>query len=702
MARPPDGGDAGGKAATAEMVLAAVWMDRDSGWLEFNRRVLAEAEDARTPPLERVKFLAIFSSNLDEFFMKRVALIRERLTSDREQRIREIRERLVPMLQAQAACFDSLLPSLASHGVRLLAWKDLDEAQRSELSRYFDTQVSPALTPLFIKPGDPFPFFSNLSLSISFCLEQDENLDEAAYARVKVPADLPQWIPVTANVAAGEQVLVRLHEVIRENASKLYRGMRLTAPTLFRLTRDAEVELDDELDRDLRELVKEQIRQRRFEPAVRLEFAAGADPHIREMLRARFQLLPQDVYELPGEVDYTGLFRIAGLDRPELRDLPWTPRTPSRMADTTSLFEVIRAGDLLVHHPYESFDDTVEEFIKAAASDSRTIAIKMTVYRVGDDTPFVRSLMAAAQAGKQVACVIELKARFDEERNLHWAAELERVGAHVTVGNAALKTHAKVALVVRLENEGLRCYVHIGTGHYHVRTARLYTDVGLFTCDPVIAADVVQLFHYLTGRSATPDYQRLLVAPEAMRQRFLDLVADEIEHHRAGRPARIVAKMNQLEDPSMIMALCEASGAGVPIDLIVRGFCCLKPGIAGFSDTIRIRSIIGRFLEHSRIFHFAAGAAEPLEGEFYIGSGDWMSRNLSRRVEVATPVLDRTARERLWEILRISLDDVRQGWVMQSDGSYVRAAGDAAASPEAALGTHAWLMARARTLAGDA
>jgi polyphosphate kinase len=320
---------------------------------------------------------------------------------------------------------------------------------------------------------------------------------------------------------------------------------------------------------------------------------------------------------------------------------------------------------------------------------------------VGDDTPFVRSLMAAAQSGKQVACVIELKARFDEERNLHWAAELERVGAHVTVGNAALKTHAKVALVVRLENDGLRCYVHVGTGNYHVRTARLYTDVGLLTCDPAIAADVVHLFHYLTGRSATPEYQKLLVAPDTMRQRFLELIALEIEHHRAGRPARIVAKMNQLEDPTLITALCEASRAGVRIDLLVRGFCCLKPGVPGFSDTIRIRSIIGRFLEHSRIFHFASGAAEPLDGVFYIGSGDWMFRNLSRRVEVATPVDDRAARERLWEILRVSLDDVRQAWVMQCDGIYMRATGEAASSPEAALGTHAWLMARARTLSGD-
>jgi polyphosphate kinase len=356
------------------------------------------------------------------------------------------------------------------------------------------------------------------------------------------------------------------------------------------------------------------------------------------------------------------------------------------------IFAVIRANDLLVHHPYDSFDASVEYFIRAAADDPQTVAIKMTVYRIGDDTPFVRSLIQAAEAGKQVACVIELKARFDEERNLHWATELERAGAHVIFGVRGLKTHAKTALVVRKEPSGLRSYAHIGTGNYHTRTARLYTDVGLFTCDPALTRDVVNLFHYLTGHAQAPKCETLLVAPATMRSRFLELIKSEEENQRAGLPARIVAKMNQLEDPAIIEALCEAACAGVAIDLVVRGICCLRPGIAGCSEGIRVRSIIGRFLEHSRIFHFAAGRENPLDGEFYIGSADWMFRNLSRRVEVVTPVTAPGPKQRLWEILDICLRDRRQAWVLNSDGSYAQLRSDGSGEGPEALGTHLTLM----------
>jgi polyphosphate kinase len=425
---------------------------------------------------------------------------------------------------------------------------------------------------------------------------------------------------------------------------------------------------------------------------VRLEFAPGADARLRELLQERFALTADDVYDLPGELDYTSLFQIAGLNRPELREAPWTPVVPARLADDGSMFDAIAAGDLLVHHPYESFDDSVERFISTAAGDAQTVAIKMTVYRVGDDTPFVQSLIRAAEAGKQVACVIELKARFDEERNLHWAAELERAGAHVTVGDVSLKTHAKVALVVRQEASGLRSYAHIGTGNYHVRTARLYTDVGLLTCNPDLTADVVSLFHHLTGRSNPPELRKLLVAPTTMRQRFLDLIAREVEHQRVGRPARIIAKMNQLEDPAMIAALCEASRAGVSIDLIVRGFCCVRPGVPGFSETMRIRSVIGRFLEHSRIFYFAAGHEDPLDGDFFIGSADWMSRNLSARVEVVTPVAARSARERLWEILDVLQKDRRQAWQMDAEGHYTQSRPEGPGDGPESLGTHQALI----------
>ena len=563
--------------------LAPALVDRDLSWLDFNRRVLAEALDERTPLLERAKFLAIFGSNLDEFFMKRMAILRDD-ESPRGQRLcGEIRARLQPMLSQQAEQFQHVLvPRLSQHGIHLRRWDHLTDEQRLEANEYFRQHVSPALTPLVIQPTQPFPFFSNLSLSLAFVL-RDPRSGESVDARIKVPSDLPQWVPLRVGVESGHRVFVRLHEVIRENATALYAGMELSDPTLFRITRDAEVELDEDTDQGLRELVREQIRQRRYEPAVRLEVSAGGSGRIRQLLQQRFNLTDGDVFELDGELDYTSLFQIAGLDIAELRDKPWTPLTPARLEPDVDVFETIRDGDVLLHHPYESFDESVERFISDAAEDAQTVAIKITVYRVGDDTPFVRSLIKAAETGKQVACVIELKARFDEERNLHWAAELERAGAHVTVGQASLKTHAKVALVVRKEDGGLSSYAHIGTGNYHVRTARLYTDVGLLTCDPDLVADVVSLFHHLTGRSDTPEFKSLLVAPSCMRPRFLDLIASEIDHHRAGRHARIVAKMNQLEDPAMIAALCEASRAGVPIDLIVRGFCCLVPGVAGLT-----------------------------------------------------------------------------------------------------------------------
>jgi polyphosphate kinase len=462
--------------------------------------------------------------------------------------------------------------------------------------------------------------------------------------------------------------------------------MQLTGTTLFRLTRDAEVEMEDDSDEAPEEVVREQIRLRRYEPVVRLEFGPGADPAIREMLRQRFELSAVDIYDVPDELDYTSLFQIAALPIPALKDVPWTPQPVSAIRNSVDVFAAIRAADVLVHHPYESFEDSVEHFVAAAANDPATVVVKMTAYRIGDDTPFVKSLIKAAEGGKQVACVIEIKARFDEERNLHWAAELERAGAHVTFGVPGLKTHAKLALVVRKEAGGLRSYVHIGTGNYHVRTARLYADVGLFTCNPAITRDVVSLFHYLTGHSQAPDCFSLLVAPVTMRPRLLALIEREIANQRAGLPARIVAKMNQLEDPELIEALCAASSAGVPVDLIVRGFCCLRPGLAGSTENIRVRSIIGRFLEHSRIFHFAAGLESPLHGDFFIGSADWMYRNLSKRVEVVTPILAEEAKERLWKILDICLHDGRRAWVLDEAGKYTQLCSEGPGTHEILMG----------------
>ena len=518
-------------------------------------------------------------------------------------------------------------------------------------------------------------------------------------ARMKIPVGLKQWIPLVAGVQIGQRLLVPLHEVIRGNIEKLYGGMTITGMTLVRITRDAQVELEDDSASELRVLVEEQIRQRRYEPVVRLEFGPGADPVIREMLRVRFQLSSADVYEMDGEMDYTTLFEIAGMPVPELRDAPWTPLAPTSLGEG-SIFSAIQAGDVLLHHPFESFDATVERFISVAADDPDTVAIKMTAYRIGDDTPFVKSLIRAAEHGKQVACVMEIKARFDEERNLHWAAELERVGAHVTFGVSGLKTHAKTALVVRKESGGLRCYVHIGTGNYHVRTARLYADLGLLTCDAELTRDVVNLFHYLTGHAHAPACASLLVAPSTMRTRLLALIEREIANLKAGKPARIVAKMNQLEDPEMIQALCTASEAGVMIDLIIRGFCCLRPGIPGRTENIRVRSIIGRFLEHSRIFHFANGNENPAEGDFFIGSADWMYRNLSKRIEVVTPILAPAAKQKLWEVLDICLRDQRQAWKLDADGLYSQLHPEEDGNGPEATGTHQTLMQLARERMG--
>jgi polyphosphate kinase len=469
--------------------------------------------------------------------------------------------------------------------------------------------------------------------------------------------------------------------------------MEIRDIAFIRLTRDAEVALDDDFPADFRAQVKEEIRQRRYEPVVRLEFGGGADPALRETLRERFDLAESDLYDLPEGIDYTTLFELLGLPEPALRDREWTPLSPAFLSDEPgTLFAAMNAGDFLVHHPYDSFDATVEHFISSAANDPQTVAIKLTAYRIGDDTPFVKSLIRAAELGKQVACIMEIKARFDEERNLHWAAELERAGAHVTFGISSLKTHAKTALVVRKEASGLRSYVHIGTGNYQVKTARLYADVGLFTCDQRITNDVVNLFHYLTGHADQPNCTSLLVAPLTMRPRLLDLIHREMKNKLDGRPARIIAKMNQLEDPDMIEALCEASQAGVPIDLIVRGFCCLRPGVQGHTDNIRIRSVIGRFLEHSRIFYFANASQDPGGGEYFIGSADWMFRNLSKRIEVVTPVFASGPKQHLWEILDICLRDQKQAWVLNPDTKYVQLHPEEGATDPESVGAHQTLM----------
>jgi polyphosphate kinase len=504
--------------------------------------------------------------------------------------------------------------------------------------------------------------------------ERGENL----FARVKVPEVLPKWIQVgaaanPAGTAAGQLRYVSLHALIRQNLPDLFPDMAIVDVMPFRLTRNADIERDEEETDDLREMMEEELKQRRFARVVRLEHGPDPNPWILQFLMSELELTEDDVYELPAELDYDDLKVIADVNIPRLRYEPWTPVVPQRLADEdTDIFAIVRSGDVLVHHPYESFNASVERFINTAAADPKVLALKMTLYRTSEVSPFVAALVRAAEAGKQVACLIELKARFDEARNMVFAGALEKAGVHVLYGIVGLKTHTKTALVVREEPDCIRCYAHIGTGNYHAQTAKLYTDLGLLTCDPDVTRDVVELFHYLTGRSLKRNYRRLLVAPVNMRDRVLELIAREGEHAKAGRPAAIVAKMNALEDRKVCAALYQASQAGVSIDLIVRGFCTLRPGVKGLSETIRVRSIIGRFLEHSRIFYYRNGAADPVDGEFYIGSADWMSRNLSARVEAVTPIDKRPPRERLWGILQLMLNDRRQAWVMDADGQYTQ------------------------------
>ena len=682
---------------TAELGRRA-WIDRDLSWLAFNRRVLSEALDKRNPLLERVKFLAIFSSNLDEFFMKRMAIIRplsedtSLAAEERRDLLVRRREMITSMLVEQAACYsDVIRPQLAEHAIHLVAWADLTDAQRAEAATVFDTEISPVLTPLSLDDAHPFPYVSNLSTSWAFRLE-DPVSGESLLVRVKVPRELPQWLRVRAGVDSSARVFVGLDQVIAANAEKLFPGMVVGSASLFRVCRDAEVELEDDDGASKRAMVERELLQRRFEPVVRLEIQPNADRGMVSELKQRFALSSEDVYEMSALLDYTTLFEIAGLEVESLRDPPWTPLPPIGLeAVEGDIFSAIRTGDILLHQPYDSFYAGVERFIREAADDPLTVSIKMTVYRVGDDTPFVQSLIRAAEAGKQVACVIELNARFDEERNLHWSRELEKVGAHVMFGVTGLKTHSKAALVVRKEDSGVRCYAHVATGNYHTRTARLYEDVGLLTANPDITGDVVTLFHFLTGRSRTPSFPTLLVAPLQMRARFNELIEREIKNHEAGLPARIVCKMNQLEDGEICLLLSRASQAGVPIDLIVRGLCCLAPGVAGLTENIRVRSIVGRFLEHSRIFHFAAGSDDPIDGEFLIGSADWMRRNLSERIEAVVPIRDRRLRARLWEILEVCLADRRNAWEMQADGTYIQLLPEPG-NDAGAEGTHQTMM----------
>jgi polyphosphate kinase len=695
-----------------ELEVKDRYLNRDLSWLEFDFRVLREAMDDKNPLLERVRFMSIFTSNLDEFFMKRVGWLRRQARAHATTAVspdgrtpqlvlKAVRERVVEQLAMQADDFSRRLrPALRDAGVHLCPWEELTEPEQVIAKNYFEANVFPVLTPLAVDTGSPFPFISNLSVSLGIRLWHPE-MNEPVFARVKVPEVLPKWVRLSP---LGEMPIrmVALHDLIRVHLTELFPELTIEKVTAFRVTRNAEIARDEEEDADdLREVMQEELRQRRFAEVVRLETAANPDPWMLSYLKEELHVADEDCYEMSAELDYEDLKVVADLPVPTLKFEPWTPVTPKGLeGEEADIFALVRRGDFLVHHPYESFEATVGRFVEAATEDPKVLAIKMTLYRVGDSTGFIKSLITAAERGKQVVVLVELKARFDEERNLRLADALERAGAHVVYGVVGLKTHTKVTLVVREEPDGsggggIRSYAHIGSGNYNATTSRLYTDVGLFTTDADITRDVVELFHYLTGRSMKRTYRRLLVAPANMRDRVLELIEREADHARAGRPARIIAKMNQLEDRKVCNALYVASQAGVQIDLIVRGFCTLRPGVPGLSENIRVTSVIGRFLEHSRIFYYRNGQHDEVDGDFFIGSADWMYRNLQARVEAVVPVLSRALKPRLMQILNIALADRRSSWDMNPDGRYAQRT---PAPGEERTGTQQVLMQLARQM----
>ncbi|MEP6572559.1 MAG: polyphosphate kinase 1 [Gemmatimonadota bacterium] len=682
----------------------SLYNNRELSWLEFNRRVLHEALDPRTPLLERLKFLGIFSSNLDEFFQIRVAGLKEQIAagySERtpdgmtpEDQCRAIAVIVREMVGEASQCLmRELIPALSEHGFFILNLTDVTETERAYLDRYFQANVFPVLTPLAVDPAHPFPYISNLSLSLAVVLRGADG--EERLARVKVPKILPRWVPLET-----PNRFVPLEQIIGANIEALFPGVEILGHYTFRITRNTDFEVDHDEAEDLLSAIQEEVRNRRWGAVTRIEVSPETPVSIREVLLAEFSaeaesaiqvLGPQDLYEVAGLLDTADLLALGGTDLLALRDPVFHPGTPARLAAGRNMFDVIREGDVLVHHPYDSFATSVERFIQTAVDDPDVVAIKLTLYRTGGDSSIAKLLAQAAERGKQVAVLIELQARFDEENNISWAKRLEDIGVHVSYGVAGLKTHTKVMLVVRREKEGMRRYVHLGTGNYHPKTARLYTDFGLFSTNAELGADLTDLFNVLTGFAAPAAYRKLIVAPRGMRERFLAMIQRETAHAQAGNPARIIAKMNALVDQEIIFALYEASQAGVTVDLIIRGICCLRPGLPGISERVRVISIIGRFLEHSRAFYFLNGGAE----EVYIGSADWMPRNLDRRIEAVAPIEDPLHRASIRELLELMWRDNRQAWELQADGSYLQRSPQ---GEEPEMGTHRLLIESSREM----
>ncbi len=688
-------------AATAPAVDNALpedrYLNRELSWLDFNARVLALAADPSLPLLERAKFLAIFSSNLDEFYMVRVAGLKRRDEmglsvrsadglSPREQ-LRRISERTQQIASRHAHVFsDAVRPALAEKGIVIVTWNQLDDAERERLSAYFHEQVFPVLTPLAVDPAHPFPFVSGLSLNLAITVKHPDDGGQH-FARIKVPDNVDRFVALDSR--DGELRFLPMEELIAAFLTVLFPGLEIVEHHAFRITRNADFEVEEDRDEDLLQALERELARRRFGSPVRLEVADDMTENMLELLLRELDVNPGDVIEVPGLLDLSSLWQIYGVDRPELKDPPFVPATPPAFGEREtpkSIFATLRDGDVLVHHPYDSFSTTVQRFIEQAAADPNVLAIKQTLYRTSGDSPIVNALIDAASAGKQVVALVEIKARFDEQANIKWARALEQAGVHVVYGLIGLKTHCKTALVVRREGSAIRRYCHVGTGNYNPKTARLYEDVGLLTAAPDIGADLTDLFNSLTGYSRKDSYRNLLVAPLGVRRGIIDGIEREVAATRDGAEGRIRLKANALVDEQVIDALYRASQAGVRVEVVVRGICALRPAAAGFSENIVVRSILGRFLEHSRIIHFSA------IDEFWIGSADMMHRNLDRRVEVMAQVKDPRLKTQLDEMFESAMNPATRCWELGADGAWT-------ASPhegQTVRDHQVWLMERHR------
>lgn len=679
------------------------FLDREISWLAFNQRVLELAEDGDIPLLERVRFLAIFASNLDEFFMVRVAGLKRRIATgiavtaasglSPRQVLESISEVAHQLMARHAAVFaEQVQPALAHEGITLVRWDELGESEQDRLRKFFRRQIFPVLTPLAVDPAHPFPYISGLSLNLAVVVTNPATGKEH-FARVKVPPLLPRFIAVdasgrpsapdvqAASPEKGPMSFVPVEDVISEHLEQLFPGMVVQEHHTFRVTRNEDVEVEEDDAENLLKAMEKELLRRRFGPPVRLEIADGISPRIRNLLIRELDVAEDEVYQLPAPLDATGLNLIADLDRAALQFPRFIASTPRQLAEVESatpadMFAKIRERDILLHHPYDSFSTSVQTFLQQAAADPQVLAIKQTLYRTSGDSPIVDALIDAAEAGKQVLALVEIKARFDEQNNISWARKLEQAGVHVVYGIVGLKTHCKLSLVVRQESDGLRRYCHIGTGNYNPKTARLYTDHGLLTSDPEVGQDLTRLFNQLSGYAPKSRFHRLLVAPRSVRAGLVERIDREADAARMGQPAWIKIKVNSMVDEATIDALYRASQAGVPIDMVVRGICALRPGVPGLSETIRVRSILGRFLEHSRIFAFAHATAPSdatFEGpEVYIGSADLMHRNLDRRVEALVRIADPDQVSELIELMDESTDDGTSSWHLGQDGTWQR------------------------------